>query len=115
MANYSFNTGKPLSSAQPGQVFERCNFTQRLPHTPIFAGISGLIFRSCNLVNCEVPVDAVVEDCLVSQIEFCPNLHPPWDLPAESVNCSHVTDIEEIWVDGELVETLYQYEDRAVS
>src|SRR5574343_1021719 len=110
MANYAFTTGRPLPEAQNGEVFESINFTQMLPHTKIFEGVQGLIFRKCNLINCDVPIGAVVESCLVAHIDFCTNVNPKFidkGYPACSENCSHVTGTDEVRIDGVLVETIY--------
>jgi len=61
-------TGKNFSGKPPilldGDVLEGCNLSQPEPHTPVGAGVKGLIFRKCNLVNCDVPKDAALEKCL---------------------------------------------------
>lgn len=89
-----------------GEVIEDCNFTQPTPWTPIAVGLNGLIFRNCNLVNCSPPADSVVESCNTTQIsrhtEACP------------VDCEHLTSSEDIIVDGVVVDTLCQYEDKVV-
>jgi hypothetical protein len=116
MANYSFKTsGLPI----PGdRVIETCNFCQLVPHTAIYAGESSLTFRNCNLTNCDVPGDSVIDRCLRVQVEFCSNLHPKWiekGLATCTENCAHVTSTDIIQVGGVTVETIYTYEDKAVS
>ena len=89
-----------------GDVVDGCNFTQPVPWTPIAVGLSGLTFRNCNLVNCSPPADSVVESCNRVQIsrhtEACP------------VDCEHLVSSEDIIVDGVVVDTLRQYEDKVV-
>ena len=116
MANYSFPSNKSLPNAEGGQVFEMYNFTQAKPHTKVFEGVTGLVFKNCNLLNCDLPDDAKVEDCLHIHKEFCANLHPEWSayLDAEPEDCSHVVDKDEVTVDGQVVDTIYYYEDKIV-
>jgi len=113
MANYAFTTGKKMPSVSNGHVFEECNFTQAAPNTEIFKGVTGLVFRRCNLTNCKLPADAAIKSCVNQQIEFCTNLHPEWVdfLSAEDVICSHVVETDEIYIDGSLIDTIYHYAD----
>ena len=113
--------GQNFSFKQPdftnGDVVENCNLTQLQPGTLIGGGVAGLVFRYCNLVNCSVPGDAVVENCNTSQIERCANLHPELlkrGLVPEDVNCPHVTDIDEIEIGGVVVDTIYTYKDNVL-
>lgn len=89
-----------------GETIEDCNFCQPTPWTPIAVGVTGLTFRDCNLVNCDLPADSVVENCNVVQVsrhtDEC------------AVDCEHLTSSEDIIVDGVVVDTLRQYEDRMV-
>lgn len=93
--NFAFTRGLGLPTIKDGQTLEMFNFTQAIPHTEIFAGINGLIFRKCNLVNCVLPKDAKKEDCLHIQKEFCSNLHPRWVAKGidecPSKNCAHLS------------------------
>ena len=117
MPNYAFTRGLSLPTATNGQTFEGYNFMQVAPNTDIFVGVTGLTFRKCNLINCKVPGDAVIEDSINIQKSLCANLHPEWvakGVPAEVENCAHVTDTDEIWIDGVLVDTIYHYEDTTV-
>lgn len=114
MANYAFTRGLPLPTANNGDTFEGYNFMQAQPHTPIFAGVTGLVFRKCNLMNCDVPVDAVVDDCLRIHKSLCSHNHPKWVDKglAECVeNCNHVIEIDVIKIDGVEVDTVYHRED----
>jgi hypothetical protein len=58
-------TRKLPENVEPGTEFVRCNFSKRISHTKLFDGIAGLKFVGCNLLNCDLPDDAVVDDCLV--------------------------------------------------
>ena len=101
-------SGPLLANFSPanGEVIESCNFTQPIPWTLIAEGVSGLTFRDCNLVNCSPPADSSVEGCNVIQIsrhtEDCP------------VDCEHLVNSEDIIVDGVVVDTIRQYEDKVV-
>lgn len=117
MPNYAFTTGKALPVVGNGHTFEYTNFTQRVPHTPIFAGITGVTFKKCNLTNCDVPVDAIIDNCLHFHKELCANIHPEWvakGLPVEAENCSHIVDTDIVTIDGVVVDTTYHYEDTKV-
>lgn len=94
-----------------GDTVENCNLSQPHPNTFVCVGISNLTFIGCNLVNCSVPIDAIVEDCLTIQKSFCSHLYPHWDLLICVENCEHVIEVDEIWIDGILLNTIYHYED----
>ena len=110
MANYSHAR---LSNWKPsnGDLVEGHNFTQKFPHTAIGTGITGLRFKRCNLVNCNIPADATVESCNTTQISRCGHLNDEYDC---AVDCEHLVSSEEIRVDGELVDTLREYADKRV-
>lgn len=100
--------------AENGDEFICCNFAQKFPYTKIFEGNSELIFRRCNLTNCDIPKDSVIDICQTRQVEFCANLHTDFDLDAEDENCSHVIDYDDIIIDGVLIQRIYQYQDKEV-
>ncbi|GAG85789.1 unnamed protein product [marine sediment metagenome] len=116
--NFSFGIN-PIPEVENGYTFTRANFTQVEPHTEILAGITGLTFVQCNLANCDVPGDAILDDCLQCHISWCANNHPELVdrglIDAEVANCPHVVDTDEVWIDGELVDTTYTYEDEEVA
>ena len=117
MPNFAFTRGLPLPTANNGDTFEGYNFMQKSPHTAIFAGVTGLTFRKCNLTNCDVPVDAVIEGGLRFHKSLCANIYPDWvakGLPAEAVNCVHVVDTDTVTIDGVVVDETYHYEDTMV-
>jgi hypothetical protein len=108
--NWSF-TDPPMAN---GDIADRCNCAQKYPGTSICNGVSGLQFIESNLVNCEVPADAVLVDCNNAQIDYCYWLHPDMGLPTESENCRHVVDIDTVIIDGQS-QVDYQREDTVVS
>ena len=109
---------KPSVFKQPecrnGDTFDACNLMQLVPHTTVCAGVTGLTFRNCNLLNCDLPADAIVEGGLRLHKSFCAHLHPDWPLDACAEVCSHVVDTDELVVGGMLIETVYHYEDTVV-
>jgi hypothetical protein len=99
---------------QPGDVFVNCNFTQVLPHTKIPDSYTGLTFLRCNMINIDPPADAVLVDSRNDHISYCSNLHPDrLGLPQCEENCSHVIDVDELQLDGEVIR-IYRYADRRV-
>ena len=100
-----------------GDVIENVNFSQIQPHTMIGEGVTGLVFRKCNLVNCDVPEGAVVEQCNTCQKSFCSHLHSEWvfEQDCERV-CEHVVKhVPELVVEGVVVaEDVVEYEDKVV-
>jgi len=115
MANYAFTTGKELPDVSSGHHFTHVNFAQAEPNTEIFSGKTGLIFEKCNLINCSIPGDAQKIDCLHIQKDMCANIHPKWVdkffIDPEIENCPHVVDTDEIYIDSQLVDIVYYYED----
>ena len=102
-----------------GDSFVGCNLIQIHPHTFICEGITGLTFQDCNLTNCDVPEDAVFDNCggYGRHKSRCSHLHPemiPKGLVECSDNCSHVVGTDEIWLDGVLIDTIYHYLDTRV-
>jgi len=100
-------------------VVEGHNFTQGVPHTAIYAGQTGLTFRNCNLLNCDVPTGSVVEKCLISQVSFCSHIHDYWHgrgfIPTCVTDCTHKTVTDTMTIDGVAIYTHITYEDKAVS
>lgn len=117
MANYSFKTTN-LPEPIDG-VIERHNFTQGTPHTKIYEGYSGLTFRMCNLLNCDVPAGSIIEDCLRLHVSYCSHLYPEWlaegYISECAENCEHVTHIDNVTIDGVVVDQNYSYEDKGVA
>ena len=116
--NYAWTTGRDLPEVKDGAVLDGYNLAQRDPHTRIFAGKKGLTFRRCLLVNCDLPDGSVTEECNPSHVSLCSHLHEKWvakGLSECSENCDHVTRVDEIEVDGMLIDTVYHYQDKGVS
>ncbi len=112
MSNYSGS--RSLPAVENGQVLTDCNFTQYEPDTAIFEGVAGLTFQNCNLTNCTVPADADVIGCNVTQVSRCSHLHPELPITQCAEDCDHVVDTDILEVDGEVVETIYHYEDKVL-
>lgn len=116
MANYAFNIN-PIPPVLFGHTFTGDNFMQLRPYTKILDGVSGLKFVKCNLINCDLPPDAVFEGCRPHHMEFCTNLMPKLvdrGLTACAENCVHVISTDKITVDGVVLDTVYHYEHRRV-
>jgi hypothetical protein len=102
-------------NTQDGDIFDNCNIAQLYPHTGICVDKIGLTFKGCNLLNCDIPAGSTVEDCLMVHKSFCSHIHPEFELsPACTNNCSHVVDIDEVWIDSVLIDTIYHYEDTII-
>ena len=114
MSNYAFMTKDPIPDVENGHVFTGDNFIQKEAHTHVFIGKSGLKFINCNLTNCSLPEDAISEGSHPKQRSFCSHVHQRWGLPECPENCEHVVDIDEIIIDGVVVDTIYNYADKAV-
>ncbi len=117
MPRYFFGID-PLPDVENGHVFENKSFLQAAPHTAIFTGKTGLIFRRCNLTNCDIPPDTVMEQCLRAHMNFCSHVHPEWlryGYISDCVEqCSHVVDSDQVTIDGVVVDTVYHYADTEV-
>ena len=114
MSNYAFMTNNPLPNIKDGHVFTGDNFIQKDPHTSIFTGKAGLKFINCNLTNCKLPEDSTTEGSHPKQRSFCSHVHPRWELTECIENCEHVIDTDEIIIDGIVIDTIYNYADKAV-
>jgi hypothetical protein len=118
VGNYSFKTTN-LPEPVNG-VVEGHNFTQGNPHTAIYAGQTGLTFRNCNLMNCDVPAGSVVENSLYPiHVSFCSHVRPEWlennYISACGTDCIHKTVTDTMTIDGVAIDTHITYEDKAVS
>lgn len=113
MANYSFKN----IVATDGQEFENSNFTQVLPHSTPFGSAINLVFRNCNLLNCDIPSGSTVVGGLHAHLSFCSHLNPDWvnmGLQTCPVECEHMIEKTEIKIDGVVIDTIYEYEGKAV-
>ena len=109
----------PPTGIENGDTFIGCNLIQVAPHTAICTGIIGLTFTGCNLTNCDVPENAIVDNCggYGRHKSRCSHLHPEMvekGLPVCTENCSHVVDIDKVYVDGVLVDATYHYRDTRI-
>lgn len=115
MANYSF---KNPPDVPDGTTIAGFNLTQAVPHTKIYKSKIGLIFRNCNLINCDIPSGSVIEHCIQLQISFCSWVHPGWYemgyISLCPVDCSHRTTVDIITIDGLVVTNNNIYEDKGV-
>lgn len=111
MANYAF---KSPPVVEDGHTFRTDNFMQLVPHTALFAGVTGLTFIDCNLTNCDLPADAVVQGGTFLHISFCSHLHEFPGMALCDTECTHMTQKNEIFIDGVLVDTQYEYSDEVV-
>ena len=115
MANYSF---KELPAAENGATIEGHNMVRAVPHTAIYEGVTGLTFRNCNLINCDVPEDATVISCNTGHMEFCSHLYfncPVLEYISQCADdCSHVVSVDTITIDSMAIDTNYTYEDKEV-
>ena len=103
---------------EDGDIFMDCNFSQIVPHTKTFEGVSGLIFESCNLMNCDMPKDAVVTKCLTVQKDLCSNRYPKrvakGQMKACPENCEHVINSTEVTINDKVIMVQYEYADKVV-
>src|SRR3990167_188252 len=68
--NGNFSFSKITDVFAENMFIEGVNFTQAFPHTKIFENCNGMTFSGCNLMNCDLPPDAIVKDCLVFHREI---------------------------------------------
>lgn len=128
--NQNWSRQQPVG-VNDGDVIEQCNINQAEPDTPICEGMTAgsetivdeetgeettvewgpLTFRNCNLVNCSLPEDAVIESCNTARVDRCYWLHPNWGLEEEPEDCPHVVEVEEIYDGNTLIDTIYHRED----
>lgn len=106
--NWSFTD--PGGEIADGEIIEGGNFSQLAPDTPIMVGKS-LMVNGGNFVNVRKDAAWVINGGNFSQISRCAYIHPEWSLPPEAENCSHVTRVDTVTIDGVLVDTIYHYED----
>lgn len=108
MANYSFKT-TGLPEPVDGLI-EGHNFTQASPHTAIYSVYSGLTFKNCNLINCDVPSDSILISCNRGHMSFCTNdkmnkfMAERGYLTPCVENCEHLKETDSVVIDGVIVE-----------
>ena len=111
MANYSFK--EPGDAIPDGSVIDSGNFSQLVPGTEIMVG-KILTINGGNFTNVQVQPEWTVNGGNWTQVSRCSNLHPNWvakGLAECPVECEHMTEKDEIFIDGILVDTNYTYED----
>jgi len=111
--NYSFKQ-PPF---QEGDTITGGNYQQLIPNTEICADIENLTISGGNWINCKKKPTWIITGGNWAKISRCSNLHPEWiqfGLDECSTTCSHLIDTDEIWIDGELVDTIYHYEDTII-
>ena len=112
MANYSFKD--PGDAIANYAVIDSGNFTQLYPDTPIMTGKT-LTINGGNWTNVRKDPNWTITGGNWTQLSFCSHLHPNWiddGLSECAVDCEHLTDTDEIRIDGILVDTIYHYEDK---
>jgi|GEM_PF-4546426 len=111
MANYSFRD--PGDDIKDGAVIDSGNFSQLVPGTVILKG-KRLTINGGNWTNVKKDPAWTINGGNWTQVSRCSHVHPGWverGLSECATECSHMTDKDEIYVDGQLVDTVYHYED----
>jgi len=109
--NWSFRD--PGDDVPDGSTITGGNFSQLVPDTPILVGKT-LTIRGGNWCNVRKDPAWTIEGGNFVQVSRCSHVHPSWlakGLLECAENCPHVVDTDTITIDGEVVETIYQYED----
>ena len=95
-----------------GDTFERCNLS-RWEQETLFTGITGLTFKNCNLMNCTVPGDATIQDCLHIQKSICTHILDDkgvvHSMTPCATSCSHLVDTDTVTIDSVLIVTERYY------
>ena len=111
MANYSFLD--PGDDIPDGSTINSGNFSQLVPNTEILIGKT-LTINGGNWVNVRQQPEWTVNGGNWTQVERCSNLHPKWisrGLTECEVECGHLVDTDEVYVDGVHNLTIYHYSD----
>jgi len=108
---------------QDGDIIEG-NFSQSNPHTDISAYFHGknVTVRRFNFMNCDVPPSVTLDKSFPGKLhiqkDFCSHLHPnrleQGEITQYPDNCSQVVDTDTVTIDGQLIKTIYHYEDKIV-
>ena len=112
MANWSFKD--PGDAIKDGSTIESGNFTQLALDTPIMVG-KPLTITGGNWTNVRKDKAWTVTGGNWTQIDRCSHLHPEWvakGLPECAENCKHVTEVNTIEIDGQVIDMIYSYEDK---
>jgi hypothetical protein len=109
--NWSFRD--PGDDIPSGSTISGGNFTQLEPDTPILVGKT-LTITGGNWCNVRQDAAWTVTGVVMRQVDKCTHLHrgllSTSYTPCAEV-CRHVVDTDEIYVDGELIETIHHYGD----
>ena len=102
--------GVTVKVEESNQSFVWCNFSQTIPHTKI--GDDGVIFRKCNLHNCDLAEGVILEDCsqVGRYVSWCSHKVKFSDLPECEEECEHSTK-HTVEQDDEDDLVFYTYED----
>jgi len=114
MANYSFKD--PGDEIKNGAVIDGGNFFQLVADTEILVGKT-LTINGGNWSNVKPQPEWTINGGNWAKSSLCSNVHPdfvPRGLAECNVNCSHVVDVDEVIVNGVIVETIYHYKDAEV-
>lgn len=110
MSNYSF---KEPNDIENNSIITEGNFTQLEPNTEIMKDLN-LTINGGNFTNVKKQSQWTINGGNFKQISWCTHLHPKLvnkGLTQCATECKHMTNKEEVWVDGELIDTIYTYED----
>lgn len=111
MANYSFTD--PGDAIPDGAIINNGNFTQMYPDTPIMVG-KPLTINGGNFTNVRKDPAWTINGGNWTQVSRCSHLHPEWiprGLAECPENCEHVTHVDTIEINGQVIDTIYTYED----
>lgn len=111
MANYSFRD--PGDDIKGGDVIEGGNFSQLIPGTEILKWKT-LTINGGNWTNVKQDPAWTVNGGNWTQVSRCSHLHPEWvakGLDECETECEHMVNKDEVVVDGQVIDTFYEYED----
>jgi len=111
MANWSFKD--PGEAIKDGSVIDSGNFTQLQPDTPIMVG-KPLTINGGNWTNVRKDPAWTINGGRWTQVSRCSHLHPELidiGLDECALECEHMIDKDEIFIDGHLVDTIRHYAD----
>ena len=103
----------PGDDIPDGSTINKGNFSQLQPDTAIMTG-KPLTINGGNWVNVQADPAWTINGGNWAQISRCSHLHPEWISKGLSEcpdNCNHVVDMDEIWIDGDCIDTIYYRKD----
>ncbi len=113
MVNYSFKEPEDIKN---NKVIEFGNFSQLIPNTEIMKDLT-LTIKGGNFTNVKKQPGWIIKGGNFTQINRCTHLHPELiklGLKECEVKCKHLINTDEVWIDDELIETIYTYEDERI-